>query len=314
MFKTITKAGAFLLLGSVVLGGGAIIIAGPMRTRAVLNQIQGDLLTRIDDCIDDPTALRAQLAELESEYPERISQVRGDLAELHEQVRQLEREKAISERVVAMADRDLDEFEPLVARAASLRGQAGGARAMTVALDHKVVSVERASARVNQIRHTRVAYANRAADAGHDLAYLHEQSNRLEGLLLQLENERTQFQGQIWQLSRQVDAIARNDRLIGLLAKRNRTIEECSRFDCSSLDQMTARLAEVRSRQEAELDLLSSDQFRDDYEDMARFQLQRESQGEGRDQLESEGGSDGLAEAPYLELQPQAGAGVVFEF
>ena len=51
----------------------------------------------------------------------RIAQVRGDLAELHEQIRQLEREKAISERVVAMADRDLDEFEPLVARAASSR-------------------------------------------------------------------------------------------------------------------------------------------------------------------------------------------------
>ncbi|MAF66729.1 MAG: hypothetical protein CMJ84_13860 [Planctomycetes bacterium] len=181
-----------------------------------------------------------------------------------------------------------------------------------MALGHKVVSVQRAATRVNQIRHTRVAYANRAADAGHDLTYLHEQANRLEELLGQLENERAQFQGQIWQLSRQVDAIARNDRLIGLLEKRNRTIEECSRFDCSSLDQMTARLAEVRSRQEAELDLLSSEQFRDDYEEMARYQLQAE--GPGLEPVERRGEGDGFAQAPALEVDSLPEQGVVFEF
>ncbi|MDP6539542.1 MAG: hypothetical protein QF903_09540 [Planctomycetota bacterium] len=309
MFKTITKAGVSLLLASVVLGGGAILIAGPLRTQAVLDQVQGDLLSRIDECIDDPTALRAQLAELESEYPERIAMVRGDLAELNEQIRQLEREQAISERVVAMAERDLAEVEPLVARAVSLREEGVGPRALTVALGHKVVSVDRAATRVNQIRHTRLAYANRAADAVHDLAYLHEQALRLEELLGQLENERAQFQAQIWQLSRQVDAIARNDRLIDLLDKRNRTIEECSRYDCSSLDQMTARLAEVRSRQEAELDLLASDRFRDDYEDMARYQLQAEGQRERLAPLTDETSDSGLAEAV-----PDQTADVVFEF
>ena len=35
-----------------------------------------------DQCIDDPTAMRVKLQELEQEYPERIAAVRGDLAEL----------------------------------------------------------------------------------------------------------------------------------------------------------------------------------------------------------------------------------------
>ena len=91
--------------------------------------------------------------------------------------------------------------------------------------------------------------------------------------LLQLEGERAQFQTQIQALSRQVDSIARNERLIGLLEKRNRTIEECSNYDVSTLDQLTGRLSEIRSRQEAELDMLSSHQGRTDYEDLARMEL-----------------------------------------
>ena len=85
-------------------------------------------------------------------------------------------------------------------------------------------------------------------------------------------------------LSRQVDAIARNERLIDLMESRNQTIEECSRYDAISLDQLTSRLAEVRSRQEAELEFLSTRRADTDYEDMARMQLDRDHF-EARDEL-----------------------------
>ena len=97
----------------------------------------------------------------------------------------------------------------------------------------------------------------------------------MEELLVQLETEHTRFQAQLWQLERQVDAIARNERLIELLEDRNKTIEECSRFDAISVDHVTERLAEIRSRQEAELELLSSTQETTDYEEQARQALQR---------------------------------------
>lgn len=277
MFKTLFRVGAIAAVGAGVLTGGALLIAGPQRTKAVFHQVQDDLMQRLDKCVDDPVALRTQLQELEKDYPERIAQVRGDLGELHEQTRQLERERAISQRVVQMAQADLDELEPLLTAAASNQAERGLARAAAIQFDDKVWSFEHASSKAKQIRQTAIAYSNRAADAEHDLTYLHQQEERLQGLLTQLENERSQFQSQIWQLSRQVDAIARNDRLINLLDKRNRTIEECSRYDASSLDQLTGRLSEIRSRQEAQLDVLANDRPEADYEDMARMQLRGES-------------------------------------
>jgi len=277
MFKTVFRLGTLTVLGAGVLAGGALLIAGPHRTKAVFHKVQDNIKERLDQCIDDPSALRAQLQELEREYPERIAQVRGDLAELNQQIRQLEKDQAIARRVVAMADEDLGLLEQKVAAAGHAAD--GNGRAAMVSFDRKIYSYERAAAKLNQIRHTRIAYGNRAADDEHDLAYLHQQAQRLEELLLQLENERAQFQSQIWGLSRQVDAIARNERLIDLLEKRNRTIEECSRYDVTSLEQLTARLSEVRSRQEAELDVLANSRYESDYEDMARVQLQGEASG-----------------------------------
>lgn len=273
MFRTIFRVGVIGMVTTGVLTGGALLIAGPQRTKAVMHKVKGDLLDQIDSRIDDPTALRAQLEKLEQEYPARIKQVHADLAELNEQIRQLRREQGICERVVEMADADLAELEPKVREAAAVQASNGHTRASAIALDDRVYSFERAAAKVGQIRQTRIAYSERGANAAHDLTYLDQQAARLQELAVQLENERAQFQGQIWGLSRQVDAIARNERLIELVEKRNRTIEECSRYDAVSLDQITSRLNEIRSRQEAELDLLASARAEVDYEEMARAQV-----------------------------------------
>lgn len=277
LIKGTLRMGVFGLLAVGALGAGAYLVAGPQRTKAVIGKVQSGVLEKIDRCIDDPTALRAQLQELEREYPAKIGQVRGDLAELQEQIRQLEREHAICERVVAMTERDLGELEPALAEASAAFQSGEAPRGILVSFDDHVYTFDRARSKVGQVRQTRIAYTNRAADAKHDLTYLRQQAERLEDLLMQLENERAQFQGQIAQLGRQVDAIERNDRLIGLLEKRNRTIEECSRYDAESLDQITSRLSEIRSRQEAELDHLASSQRQLDYEDLARIELQGET-------------------------------------
>ncbi|MFT7668782.1 MAG: chromosome segregation ATPase [Planctomycetota bacterium] len=275
MFKSFFKVG----LGVVVLTGaglgGALLIAGPQRTHAVMNQVHTDILQQIDANVDDPTALRSQLRDLEAEYPERIGQVRGDLAELREQVRQLQRDQAICERVVEMASADFSALEPVLNEATAMRMQNGASAVSVVAWDDKVYSYDRASNQLNQVRQTLMAYTNRSADAKHDLVYLQQQEGRLEELLMTLETERAQFQTQITQLTRQVDAIARNGRLIGLLEKRNKTIEDCSRYEGISLDNLTSRLDEIRNRQTAELDILSNSQKQVDYEDMARMQINR---------------------------------------
>ncbi|MCB9896808.1 MAG: hypothetical protein H6825_02265 [Planctomycetes bacterium] len=278
IIKTLLRVGVI----TTACAGTAVLVAGPERAGALLHQAHEKVLSAIDSSIEDPVALRAQLRELEAQYPERITQVRGDLAELTEQMRQLQRERDISDRVVALADRDLGMLEPLLSDAAAASVQTASARPgigsiVSVRFDDRTYTLDQASTRANQIRQTKVAYANRAADAAHDLVYLQQQSEQMGQLLDQLETERAQFQAQLWQLDRQVDAIARNEKLIDMLGERKKTIEQLSGFQVASLDQMVARLAEVRVRQQAELDTLTDVGQQVAYEDVARMQLETES-------------------------------------
>jgi len=263
-------------VGLLALAGvAAFATIGKERTHAVVGEVHGQLIHAIDQRIDDPAAFRSQLREMEREYPKRIAQVRSDLAEVQAEVAGLDREIAISDRVIALADQDLDRLEnQLAVQLPTNETQLVAVR--TVTLDDHVYSPSRAKMRLDQIKNTRVAYANRSADAQHDLVYLAKQKERLEQLLVKLESERAEFQTQIFGLSRQIDSIARNDRLIKLLDKRNRTIDECSRYESVSLDQITGRLAQIKSRQEAELDLLANEEKDADYEDLARMQLATE--------------------------------------
>lgn len=275
--KKIFRLGAITagVLGLTTIAAYAAL--GESRTKAMVHQMHGKVLERIDKEIEDPTALRGQLGEMEREYPERIAQVRADLAELDGEIRGLEREQAVSERVVALVDQDLGRLQGELASAVSPEGTNGTSALVAVRavrVDDEVLSPKRAQSKLRQMQEQRLVYANRAADAEHDMLYLQKQRERLEELLTKLETERAEFQAQIQGLSRQIDAIARNDRLIKLLERRNRTIEECSRYDCSSLDQLTGRLSQIRTRQEAELEQLSNGDERGDYEDLARMQLE----------------------------------------
>lgn len=273
---------------TAVCGIGVAAFMGPQRAGALLSQAQDSIIERIDAHIDDPVALRAELRELEHQYPERISKVRGDLAELDQQIAQLQRDQAVAERVVALADRDLEHLQPLLAEAeAAVNSPVNGIRNVaSIRFDNRAYSLDQAYTRANQITQTRIAYANRAADASHDLLYLQTQSEQLADLLSQLETERTQFQAQLWQLDRQVDAIARNESLIDMLEDRQKTIEELKGFDVANLDQMVAKLASVRARQQAELDVLTDAGKPVEYEDLARMQLDSEKGLIGTPELE----------------------------
>jgi chromosome segregation ATPase len=269
IFKTLIRVGVI----TAIVAGGAVVIAGPRRAAAMYGNAHGYLMSVIDANIDDPTALRAQLRDLQEQYPERIADVRGDLAELNEQRRQVQREHSIAQRVVTLTNQDLAALTPLVAQAEAASLSVERDRIVAVRFDNSTMEVGDARSRCDQITRTQAVYASRKIDAERDLKYLDAQAQRLEALLSQLETERADFQTQIWQLDRQVDAIARNDRLIGLMAKRQRTIDECSKYEANSLSQLHVKMAEVRSRQEAELEMLASDQQRMDYEDVARLQL-----------------------------------------
>src|SRR5215471_11066205 len=99
-----------------LVGGTALVIATPDRIGALFTQTQNHINSAIDKHIEDPVALRAQMKKLEGEYPSRIAEVQGDLAELREQKSQLQRELAVSDRVVSLAQGDLEQLQGMIAR------------------------------------------------------------------------------------------------------------------------------------------------------------------------------------------------------
>lgn len=283
MFSFLGKTLKVVVMSTLLLGlagAGAYALMGQHRTSAVVHEIQDNLLESIDAHLDNPSLMRSQLRELERQYPERISQVQADLAEIRHEIKKLEQDVAVSERVVVLADQDLERLTAQVASQLPADASPTGVRLTSVRLDGESYTPDSAHSQLQRVRATRSAYAGRAADAHHDLGYLTKQADRLEELLAKLQGEQTEFRAQVVGLNRQIDAIGRNDRLIELLEKRNQTIEECSRYEAVSLDQITARLDQIKGKQEASLDLLASEERATDYEDVARQQIASEELGE----------------------------------
>lgn len=256
--------------------GAAAVVAGPHRVAGLFHSAQQKVCHVIDANVDDPTVLRSQLRELAEKYPQRIAGVRGDLAELQEQMRQIERDKQVSERVVALATNDFDSLKVMLAKGEDARATAGAGRAILVSFNDKTMKLEEAYSRATQIQQTRAAYQNKAADADRTLSYLEQQETRMTELLGKLEAEQAEFQTQLWQIDHQVDAIARNDRLLEMLEKRQKQIDSYSRYDVVSLDQVKQRLSQVQAKQESQFASLDKTSQRLNYEDKAAAEIESE--------------------------------------
>jgi len=263
-------------------GGAAVLVAGPERVGAILTQTRNSVNCQLDKVIDDPVALREQLRDLEGQYPKRIADVRGDLAELREQVAQLNNDRAVSSRVVELADRDLSTLQPMIQKAEAMTASTSGVyttnssyspTVVRIAFGHEQLDLKQAYSRAEQAEQARAVYSGRVNEIDKDLGYLSEQETRLTDLVTTLETEQAQFQSQLWQLDHQIDAIGRNDRMIKVMQKRQETIEQHSRYRVASLDQLTARFAEIRTKQEAKLQSLGKSSGRMNYEDRARIDL-----------------------------------------
>jgi len=259
-----------------LVGGTAALVAGPDRVGALFTQTRNCINAEIDEHIDDPVALRSQMRKLAGQYPERISAVERDLAELRAQTSQLRQEREVSERVVELASGDLDQIRGLIGRAETAQAAesaSGGASIVRVVFNDESFDVDGAYSKARSIQQVQDAYVQRAADIDRDLGYLSQQESRLAQLHEQLRREYTDFQAQMWQMDRQVDTIARNDRLIAVMEKRQRTLDEQSRYQADSLGQLASRFADIRAKQESRLETLSTSTNINSYEDRAKVQL-----------------------------------------
>ncbi|MGQ0627828.1 MAG: hypothetical protein ACT4PL_06980 [Phycisphaerales bacterium] len=279
--RKIVRIGAIGALAAGVL----VAVAGTDRAMALFSQVRGDVNGQIDQMITDPVALRHQLRELEATYPRRIAQAEADLREVKAQLGQLSRQQQESELVVEMASRDLETLQGLIAQAesaqasivnVSLSDELPSKRIEIVFADQRL-TVEQALARAAEINNARSAYSGRGTDLERDIGHLTKQEQRLSNLLGKLGSERSEFQVQLFQLDRQVDAIARNERMIEILAKRQRSIDEQSRYKSETLDHLHSKVADIRARQEGELAALAAGEDKSSYEQKAKMVLDSQS-------------------------------------
>jgi len=261
-----------------VIGGlltaGAAVVAGPHRLAALGHQARASVQQAIDANIEDPIAMRSQLRDLEAKYPKRIAEVQSHLAEIKEQMRQVQRDQAISERVVALAQDDYNDLKDLIAQAEDARTEYGATRLVTIGFRESTFKVDEAYTKANAIADTVNVYSTRASDLQRDYGSLERDSARLETLLSKLETEHAQFRAQIVQLDGQIDAIARKKKMVNLMAERQQRIDELSRYEVASLDQFKATLAKRSAELDARLDALTRGEDQSSYEDIARYEIE----------------------------------------
>ena len=253
-------------------GGAVLIVAGPHRVTALMHQARTAINDTIDANIDDPIALRAQLRTLEAQYPGRIAKVRADLSEVRQHVGDIAEDLATKERVIDLADAELMILDETLARAEAALSE-NSFTVVRVRLNHQTMDLSVAYSKANRMQEARNSCTAQIADLGRDLTFLQDQEQQLADLLTQLETEQTEFQGRIVQLDRDIDAITRGERMITLMEKRQKTIDELERYSAESLAQVTAKIQSIKAQQQQRLQALGHKSDLQRWEDIARLEI-----------------------------------------
>ena len=259
--------------------GGITLLVGPERVAAGLAHVRHTAQSVVDRAVDDPMVLRRQLQDLADEYPDRIATVRGEIAVVAQQMSQFERDSEVAVRVVGMTTEDLAELKTLITRAEDVKAGEGRGRAVAVRFSGVRFRLDQAYNEAQRINNVRINYKDRLACNAQQHDLLSQQQARLVEILCSLEDEYSTFETQMWQLDRQIDAIERGERMIEMTEELAATLDSYDRWGkVGNLKQLEAKLAELRTIQDAKLQALMAHGFRDNYESRARYELDTEMQ------------------------------------
>lgn len=301
--KTMVRTGVIV----AIVGGAAVVVAGPDRLFALMHQTRDGINTVIDQAIDDPIALRSQIKKLEAEYPAKIAEVRADLAEVQGQIAEMNREQQVAAKVVALAADDLAQLDAVIAQARDAQADHPGA-IVRVSFNERKVDLSDAYAKRAQIDQTRQLYHTRAKDLSVDMTYLQDQENQLAELLTKLETERSEFQAKLFQLDAQIDTIARNERMLTMMEDRQETIDKHNRYQAHSLEQLNKRLATIRSEQRSRLEAVTGRERDKNYVEEAEFLIDHDGNVQS---YESSHDADLLIQPEVIEVNPDRNPGPV---
>ncbi len=257
------------LIGGLAVGGITLLV-GPQRVMACIDQLRQEANSVVENLVDDPVALRRQLDDLARQYPARIADIRGEVARLEQQLEQFQRDEKIAIRVIELTTVDLDVLRNLVDEAEAMSPMEDSRT--SIRFEGVRYDLESAYSEGRRIRAVRANYEDRLASDRRQLGLLHEQQSRLDDLLEKIEQEHETYRAQLWQLDREIDAIERNDHIIAMVEKQQKTLSGFGRFGgVGTLDQVRAKLAEIRTVQESTIIALTDNETGSDYETRARY-------------------------------------------
>jgi len=278
--KTIVR---WSLIAGLAVGGITIII-GPQRVAAAFETVQhraGQIVDKYID-VEEARALRSHLHELAAVYPDRIAEIRGELARVNTQLDQFAHDADVARRVVSMTESDLTTLAARVQTA-----EETGIRQVSLVSGDAGVELEVAYREGRRIRGIRQTYQDRLVSDQRQIELLESQHDRLSDLLGRVEQEFADYQAQVWQLDRQIDSIERNERLIALTESQQQTLQQYeSTGDVESLRAIESRLAELQAVQEGTLQTLGEQDRRNEYEHRARTTLHDAEAGHGSSPFE----------------------------
>ncbi|MDP7006068.1 MAG: hypothetical protein QF718_07660 [Phycisphaerales bacterium] len=256
------------LIGGLAVGGITLLV-GPQRVMACIDQLRQEANTVVENLVDDPVALRRQLDNLAKEYPTRIAEVRGEIARLDQQLEQFARDERIAIRVVELTAFDLDVLGGLVEDAVV---KASENNTSSIRFEGVRYDLESAYAEGRRIRTVKSNYEDRLAADRRQMELMREQKVRLVSILEKIEHEHETYRSQLWQLDREIDAIERNDHIIAMIEQQRETLSGLDKFgSAGNIDQVRAKLSEIRVVQESTILALTDSGTGSDYETRARF-------------------------------------------
>jgi chromosome segregation ATPase len=142
----------------------------------------------------------------------------------------------------------------------------------TVRFDGVRYDLDGAYSEGRMIRTVKSNYEDRLASDRRQMQLMGEQKIRLESILEKIEHEHETYRAQLWQLDREIDAIERNDHIIAMVEQQQETLSGFDRLgSAGNLNQVRARLAEIRTVQESTIIALTDVGAGTDYETRARF-------------------------------------------
>ncbi len=256
------------IIGGLAVGGITLLV-GPQRVMACIDQLRQEANSVVENLVDDPIALRRQLDDLASQYPKRIAEVRGEIARLNQQLEQFVRDERIAVRVIELTADDLSVLSDLVENAETTTVQNN---AKPIWFNGVRYDLDGAYTEGRRIQTVRGNYEDRLSSDHRQMELMKEQKVRLVSILEKIEHEHETYRTQLWQLDREIDAIERNDHIIVMVEQQQETLSGFDRFgSAGNLDQVRARLAEIRTVQESTILALTETGTGSDYETRARF-------------------------------------------